>query len=308
VNEKIMRRRSVFGSSTVKPDAIYTGVEQPAVEQDASALEMIELDGAQMSRRSFFTRMSAAGLGLAAASLLGGTTLSGCGGGGGNSLSGGNDPFAGLPGSDINTRALNYALTLEILEADLYRQALNRAAGRALTAPLDATIPSSGSLGSYTRSGSIGNGGISSTLADIGFLYLVQFAYVELAHRRFLERALGGGAVKPNPKGYAFPGGPGSTISEILSNILVLEETGVRAYLGATPYITNLTLTQTAGTIYSTEARHSAAVSYLINNGNSGPVRKAGDKEVASASSEKVFEKFLEPQTVVSAIQPFLVK
>ena len=37
--------------------------------------------------------------------------------------------FAAIPGNSINEKVLNFALTLEILESDLYRQALNLASG-----------------------------------------------------------------------------------------------------------------------------------------------------------------------------------
>jgi hypothetical protein len=80
----------------------------------------------------------------------------------------------------------------------------------------------------------------------------------------------------------------------------------VRAYLGAVPFITDKGILQTAGTIYSTEARHSAAVSYLVNNGDSGPNRMPGDKEVtANPPSEETFEKFLEPSEVINRVKPF---
>ena len=117
-----------------------------------------------VNRRAFLTRMTAAGLGVAAMQLL-----DGCGGGtspllgtpGTNEL----DPvnFPGILGRTMDEVVLNYALTLEILEADLYRQALNLASGRALTAPLDATAPPSGSTGAYTQK--VGNGVISGALA-----------------------------------------------------------------------------------------------------------------------------------------------
>jgi hypothetical protein len=139
-----------------------------------------------------------------------------------------------------------------------------------------------------------------------GFLYLVQFAYVEAAHREFLKNALGAAAAPLKTTGFAFPNGPGNDLKTILGNILPLEETGVRAYLGAVPYLTDKGIAQTAGTIYSTEARHSAAVSYLVNNGDSGPNRMPGDLEVvANPPSEETFEKFLEPATVVEAVKVF---
>ena len=89
-----------------------------------------------VSRRAFLARMSAAGLGALSLPLLtgcnGNTSSNNTNSAVGNSLG-----FPGIPGRNANEVVLNYALTLEITEADLYRQALNRAAGLALGTQLD---------------------------------------------------------------------------------------------------------------------------------------------------------------------------
>ena len=98
-----------------------------------------------VSRRTFLTRMTAAGLGTAAAVLI-----AGCGGGSNNGSSSNTSPgstptafadqanFPNIPGGSEDVVVLNYALTLETLEADLYRQALNIAAGKDVGTPLPA--------------------------------------------------------------------------------------------------------------------------------------------------------------------------
>ena len=92
-----------------------------------------------VNRRAFLARMSAAGLGVAATALLAGcggsnssSGPSSPGGGPGPGLTTFADPknFPGIPGQSEDVVVLNYALTLETLEADLYRQALNVAAGK----------------------------------------------------------------------------------------------------------------------------------------------------------------------------------
>ncbi|HEX8833686.1 MAG TPA: ferritin-like domain-containing protein [Abditibacteriaceae bacterium] len=267
-----------------------------------------ETTGVILNRRAFFTRMSAAGLGLAAASMLGGATLTGCGGGSSGSPGlGGNPPgvldptnFPGITGRNINEVVLNYALALEILEADLYRQALNRATNRDLNAPLAAS-PSS-----YPSS-PLPGGGVEDA-AD-SFRYLRDFVYVEAAHRDFLRAAIrngGGTPIAPNPGGYTFgPNGPGNDLKTILTNIRVLEETGVRAYLGAAGFITDLNLTTVAVGIYSTEARHSAIVNKELGL-DPGPEKMTDDKQVTpNYPSENTFEYFLDPPTVLNAIKPF---
>ena len=268
-----------------------------------------QLLNSPVNRRGFLTRMGMAGLGAAAVTLL-----AGCGGGSGSSGSGSGlsviDPtnFPGLAGRNINEVALNFALTLEILEADLYRQALNAASGRALTAALDPYVPAPGTLGSYTQT--IPNGSVSSSFAFPAFLYLVQFAYVEAAHRDFLLAALGSDArpIKPASGKYKFAtsdGTPGSDLGTILNNVLPLEETGTRAYLGALPFITDLATAQTAGTIYSTECRHSASIEYILGL-DPGPSRNipgvpTPEQEVQPSTSANTFEKFLSPAVVLNA-------
>ena len=271
-----------------------------------------------INRRAFLQRMGAAGLGVAAIALL-----DGCGGGSDNNNNGsgggtstGNFPITSLPGRNNNEKVLNFALTLEILEADLYRQALNIASGKPVTAAL--TSPSD-----YTVA--VGAGGIN---AGAAFAYLRDFAFVEAAHRDFLKVAAsqgGGTAVKRNPKGYQFPASAnikaGSSLKDLLTAIYPLEEEGVSAYLGAAPFLTDLGTLQTALTIYSTEARHSAAIAYILgldtgpqkNVAGVGPrqdVTVAGYGSVyKNLSQGKFFEYFIPPAQVAGTdIQPLIVK
>jgi len=253
-----------------------------------------ELRDNKASRRSFLKTMGAAGLGLAAISLL-----DGCGGGNSDNNTG-NLPAAlrGLPGTG-DQKILNYALTLELLEADLYRQALNLASGKALTTPL-ASSPSS-----YTLA--VGGGGLDTFNTAAGFAYLRDFAFVEDAHAKFLQTALGSAAVSRNSRGYGF--GTGKTVAAnikaILTALLPLEETGVRAYLGVGQYFQSLALLQTAVSIYSTEARHSSAINYILGI-DPGPYNISGDQLLypvnGTTVSVNTFEHFLSPQQVLDSI------
>ncbi len=270
--------------------------------------EKIQRD--MVSRRAFLARMGAAGLGVAAVSML-----HGCGGGGSsNSVSNTSRFPISVPGKNDNVKILNYALTLENLEADLYRQALNYATGRALTAPLEANSSA------YTPDAGVSNLG---SFNAAGFAYLRDFAYVEAAHRDFLSTtilSLGDTPVPPNPKGYAFVTTPDKNLRAILQAILPLEETGVRAYLGASAYFVDFpnsaALVQAAVGIYSTEARHSAAIQYILGN-DIGP--NGGELGVPSSTRLNglpytdqglgdTFEYFSTPQQVIRAVNPFFVK
>ncbi|BCM92351.1 hypothetical protein IAD21_04230 [Abditibacteriota bacterium] len=260
-----------------------------------------ELRDNPTSRRAFLKTMGAAGLGLAAISLL-----DGCGGGNSNNGSTGPFPLQSLPGNTNDQKILNYALTLEFLEADLYRQALNIAAGVANPS----TTALSSNPSDYTLK--ISAGGLDAFNTAAGFAYLRDFAFVEDAHAKFLQTALSGApSVTRNAKGYTFGSAVAPNLKAILTAILPLEETGVRAYLGAGKYFQSLANLQTAVSIYSTEARHSSAINYILGI-DPGPYTKPGDKLLYPIDGTKVsantFEHYLEPGTVVSAIQKFIVK
>lgn len=261
--------------------------------------ELKKILSSPVNRRAFLTRMSAAGLGIAAASLLASPAFAT----GQPVLEIVNMPdnghMPGIPGRTKNEQVLNYALSLEILEADLYRQALNLAAGK----PLETPLPDDPSA--YTLS--IDSGGLSEKNAARGFRYLQEFAAVEAAHRDFLHAAIQSGSgnpVGPNPGGYHAPFG--SDLRSILTLIRTVEETGVRAYLGAAQFITGFTLTQTAAEIYSTEARHSAALNYILGL-DAGPQKQRLDSQaVIHAYGGNNFEYFQTPEQVLIAVKPFL--
>ena len=262
-----------------------------------------------VSRRTFLARMTAAGLGTAAAALI-----AGCGGSGGGS----NSPagpssglttfadqanFPGIPGANENTVVLNFALTLETLEADLYRQALNIAAGKDIGTPLPNDVSG------YTLSVPSGGLDVSTpgSLGSIGFLYLQQYAGVEAAHRDFLRTALGANGVPANPKGYNSGLTPGTDLLTILRLIRTVEETGVTAYLGAAGFLNDPQLVQIASSIYTTEARHSAGVNYVLSL-PTGPTGDVGGKQPASDKSADEFEFAQTPKAVLNAVKGFFIQ
>lgn len=283
-----------------------------------------------VSRRVFLARMSAAGLGTAAAALLAGCGGSSNGGGSSPTLPTGLTSFAdpanfpNIPGPNENVVVLNFALTLELLEADLYRQALNIAAGQPITAPLPA------SASAYTLA--VSPGTLTTQQAAAGFLYLQQYAYVEAAHRDFLTAFIptqGGTPVPANPKGYSAASAglvPGANLSTILKVILTAEETGVSAYLGAASFLQNPTLVEAASSIYSTESRHSAVINLTLGNisadataapgpyNATGGVQPIGNAKIPSTflnGSTAVYpgtaEFALTPKQVLAKVQPFFV-
>jgi len=276
-----------------------------------------------VSRRAFLARMTAAGLGTAAAALL-----AGCGGGGGNNGNGsttgtgstGTTTFAdqanfpGIAGQNENVVVLNFALTLEHLEADLYRQLANIATGQ--------NLPFGGKNVYSSPTLAISNGGLDSNQTAAGLAFLTQYAAAEAAHRDFLVAAIpavaGGTAVPPNPKGYTTAGlvPTSPTLKDILTFLQQVEEEGVRAYSGAAGFISNTMLTQAAATIFTTEARHSAGLNYALgrdagpSQGSSAPT--SPDTQIVQVDGTKVSNNTLEyvkkPTQVLNDVRPFFVQ
>ena len=198
-------------------------------------LETLDSDGAiraqaediGLDRSAFFKKAAVAGGGLVA-----GGTLFG--------------PFLANAGAAISTkrskkndvRILNFALTLEFLEAEFYAQAVKN---NAFATP-ELTL-------------------FGQTVADH-----------EAEHVKFLRKALGSAAVK-KPK-FDF----GNTVTDpgqFRQTAQVLEDTGVAAYLGQAGNILQKAVLGAAGTIVTVEARHAAWIRFLNNGGAPGAAEGA---------------------------------
>ena len=131
-----------------------------------------------------------------------------------------------LPKGDVEI--LNYALTLEYLEAAFYREAVDK-----------------GELS-----------GESARFAQI-------VAAHEQAHVDALKQTLGSKAVK-SPK-FGFGGATGK--KKFLATSQVLEDTGVAAYQGQGPRIKTGAVLASAGSILAVEARHAAWVRDIRGGG-----------------------------------------
>lgn len=129
---------------------------------------------------------------------------------------------------------LNYALTLELLEAAAYR-AINQAgilSGRAAT-------------------------------------YFQAFGAHEGAHVEALTttiRQLGGTPVQPPAGGFNFSGVPRDPAG-VVAFFQQVESLGASAYLGAAPFIRNVDILAAALSIHAVEAEHTAALADLVAPG-----------------------------------------
>ncbi len=161
------------------------------------------------------------------------------------------------PSPDI--KVLNFALALETLEAELYRQAALR---------LGPVAGGTDMFGKHIT-------GLGAATTDLDLAYVTKFGAVESEHQAFLTAALGGNWVTSAGAlfdfGFADTNNFGTaplTRQQTLQLVYAAEQTGVSAYLGGagpgglTPGGTNLGY---AASILGTEARHTAAVAITLN-------------------------------------------
>ena len=159
--------------------------------------------------------------------------------------------FADIPGTG-DVKVLNYALSLEDLETELYVQALQRMTGGGRggrDAPIGLTIPGLG---------------LSTTRRDVSITAL--FGRVERQHRDFLRNTItSAGATAIQPFNYAF-GIERMSLAQVLNLLYTIEQGGTSAYLGATPFFATKTYAQVAAAIQGTEARHTAIFADILND------------------------------------------
>ena len=177
-------------------------------------------------------------------------------------------PTATVTDPDI----LNFALNLEYLEAQFYSYAVF---GTGLDA---ASLTGTGTQGAVT-------GGRKVTFTDpVVAQYAREIAQDEIAHVKFLRKALGASAVSqpaidvgtdPNGAfssaaraaglvgaGVAFD--PYASDENFLLGAFIFEDVGVTAYKGAAPLISNKTYLEAAAGILAAEAYHAGLVRTLL--------------------------------------------
>jgi hypothetical protein len=162
------------------------------------------------------------------------------------------DAFAQSGSGDI--AILNYALTLEYLESDFYN----------------------------VKGKAVGLTGAAKTLAAL-------LGQHEAAHVSALSKAISAAGGTPAKKPtFSFPV---TNQTQFLALASVLENTGVSAYNGQGPKLQNKAYLGTAGSIVQVEARHAAAINYMIGK---SPTPDAG------------FDKPLEMAAVLKAVKPLI--
>ena len=171
----------------------------------------------------------------------------------------------GRPSGDL--AIVNYALTLEYLEADFYDQAV--------------------------RSGEIRDRAVADLAKRIGE---AEQAHVD-ALTATVNKLGGTPAAKPATRfGEIIEGGP----TKILQAAADVENLGAAAYLGQAPRIRSKEILAAALAIHSVEARHAAALNQLVGRGFSGRGPLDGSVPTGAFASPMSMDQ------VLAHVKPFL--
>ncbi len=217
------------------------------------------------TRAGFFRKA-----GLGGAALVGGGALLG---GPSSALAGHSDA---VPDADI----VNYALTLEYLEATFYTQALGGAGTTGVPA----------SSARFNRGGITGGrqfAGFGGRIRSTAYGYLTDIRDHEITHVEFLRGQLGAAAVGPCQFDFS---AALKNVGSFLGTAQLLENTGVMAYDGAIRYVDAGDVLQAGAQIATVEARHASYLN-LIN----------GDSPFPSA-----FDQGMKPSEILAAAMPFI--
>ncbi|HYO82969.1 MAG TPA: ferritin-like domain-containing protein [Bryobacteraceae bacterium] len=165
-------------------------------------------------------------------------------------------PPAPSAANDLNL--LNYALTLEYLEATFYTQGLQRfSSADFANAAFSRNLQQASGIGSDAPlSGAYGTG-----LAQDVYGYLSVVRNHEQQHVRTLQnviRANGGTPVDAPRFNFNF-----TSAEDFIGTAALLENTGVAAYNGAIPMMFSTQLITASATIATVEARHAAYLNRL---------------------------------------------
>lgn len=222
---------------------------------------MRELADDPSSRKRFFKMMGGAGAVSAFA-----VVLAACGDDDDDSASTPAEP-AEDDGGKGDLAILNYALTLEFLEADFYKQVID-----------------------------------SGIVKDPKQVSLAkQFGETEQTHVDSLKAAIEsmGGTAVTAPK-TKFQPTLDKGLMAVLETAATVENLGAAAYLGAAGKIKSKDVLATALAIHSVEARHAAALNSLVGRGFGG---KGG---LEGSVPDGAFAKGMDEAAVLDAVKPFL--
>ena len=194
-------------------------------------------------------------------------------------------------------KVLNYALALEALETDLYVQALQRL-----------TTGGTNALGKTITGLNLGD-------SNPAVRYLRDFGKIEAAHKAFFEGVLGdraitkGSGALANAKfDFGFDNNNQATLAFVVEQVRKAEATGVGAYIGAIPFFVTSRYLGAAAAIQGTEARHTAAVTAIINSLGINASGEPSPLPVAPlANNNRGIDQPITPTNVLVAVSPNII-
>jgi hypothetical protein len=203
--------------------------------------------------------------------------------------------FNDIPGTG-DIKVLNYALALEALEADVYRQALGRLTN------------------GFTNASGVNIPGLGLSASEPDVQYATSFGRVEAEHRDFLNTALGSASILQGALQNAqfdFNFTATTTRQQVIELLYTIENLGTQAYLGAIKFFATKNFLLQAGAIQATEARHTAVIAAIFNQlfgATKFTAPLAGQSFSINGSAQTAgIDGTAEPNDVLAAASPFIL-
>jgi hypothetical protein len=193
---------------------------------------------------------------------------------------------------------LAFLYSVQSIEADLLRQALNRASGQRP----DAKLPREGEEVSLR----IAVGSMSPEQAASGLQQLVSFARAAAAHQGYLAKALKAAKQDVPAASKAHFALERQNMAALLDSLYPVAELTQRAYLAVISESTDMRQIQSLASIHSVKTGQVAALAMLLS-ADPNPRRFEVDQQAtATQFSENQMEYYREPDQIMQALSQYM--